>query len=78
MSFGSGLVLIEFLEGTDKRAAGSRMKVDAGSATSLCDVQKVAKRVTDATAAEPVTPAPVAAVDIEPEDTPPADVDTDH
>ena len=77
MSFGSGLVLIEFLEGTDKRAAGSRMKVDAGSATSLCDVQKVAIRVTDATVVEPVTPA-AADVDIEPEDTPPADVDTDH
>ena len=78
MSFGNKLVLIEFTEDTDKRTAGSRMKVDARSATSFCDVQKVAKRVTDATAPEPVTPAPVADVDIEPEDTPPADVDTDH
>ena len=78
MAFGNKLVLIEFTEDTDKRTAGSRMKVDAGSATSFCDVQKVAIRVTDAPAPEPVTPAPAADVDIEPEDTPPADVDTDH
>lgn len=78
MSFGNKLVLIEFTEDTDKRKAGSRMKVDAGSAISFCDRQKVAKRVIDDASPEPVTPAPAAVVDIEPEDTPPADVDTDH
>jgi hypothetical protein len=77
MAFGNPLVLIEFTEDTDKRKAGSRMKVDAGSATTLCDTQKVAKRVSaDEPVAAPVAPEPVeAVVDVEPVAIPPADVD---
>lgn len=77
MTFGNPLVLIEFTEDTDKRKAGSRMKVDAGSATALCDTQKVAKRVSaDEPVAAPVAPEPVeAVVDVEPVAIPPADVD---
>ena len=75
MAFGNSLVLIEFTEDTDKRAKGSRMKVDAASATAFCDHLKVAQRVDSTATATPVTPEPVTVVDIEPEDTPPADVD---
>jgi hypothetical protein len=77
MPFPNGLVLIEFTEDTDKRKAGSRMKVDAGSAASFCDIQKVAKRVSaDEPVAAPVAPEPVEAVeDVEPVAIPPADVD---
>ena len=77
MAFGNPLVLIEFTEDTDKRKAGSRMKVDAGSAASFCDIQKVAKRVSaDEPVAAPVAPEPVEAVeDVEPVAIPPADVD---
>jgi hypothetical protein len=77
MALGNSLVLIEFTEDTDKRKAGSRMKVDAGSAASFCDIQKVAKRVSaDEPVAAPVAPEPVEAVeDVEPVAIPPADVD---
>jgi hypothetical protein len=77
MPFGDRLVLIEFTQDTDKRKAGSRLRVDAGSATSFCDRQKVAKRVGNKTATPaPVQPEPVAVVaDVKPEEIPPVDVD---
>lgn len=41
----SRLELIEFVAATPTRAVGTRLRVDPGSATSFCDVQKVAVRV---------------------------------
>lgn len=71
------LVLIEFTHDTDKRKAGSRIKVDRHSAESFCDRLKVATRVSDSPAAPPVQPAAVV-VDAEPVAIPPADVDADY
>ena len=71
------LVLIQFTKDTATRKAGTRLKVDAGSATSFCDKLKVATRVSDSPAAPPVQPAAVV-VDAEPEAIPPADVDADY
>lgn len=62
------LVLIEFTTATTRRAVGFRMRCDAMSATSFCDQLKVATRVGS-------TPPPVVVVEVEPEDTPPTDVD---
>lgn len=72
----SRLTLIEFTADTDKRAKGSRLKVDPMSAVGFCDKQKVAVRVgqDQPTAPAPVIPVPPP-VDVEPEDTTPADVD---
>ena len=39
------LTLIEFTTATEKRAAGTRLRVDPMSATSFCDRLKVAVRV---------------------------------
>ena len=75
MAFGNRLVLVEFTKDTDKRAAGDLVKVDAASAACLCDIMQVAQRVDPTATAAPVTPEPVTVVDVEPEDTPPADVD---
>lgn len=46
-------VLIEFTEGTDKRSKGDRLRVDEGSAKSLVDKKKVAKRVDESRVEEP-------------------------
>ena len=74
----SKLVLIEFTSDTDKRAKGSRLRVDAGSAVGFCDKLKVAKRVgLDQPAGPvPVIPAPTP-VDADPagDTTPPVSVD---
>lgn len=67
------LVLIEFTTATTRRAVGFRMKVDPMSATSFCDQLKVATRV--GSTPPPVIPAPVVVAYVEPEDTPPANVD---
>lgn len=67
------LVLIEFTTATDKRAVGDKVYVDKGSAVSFCDRLKVATRV--GSTPPPVIPAPVVVAEVEPEDTPPADVD---
>lgn len=67
------LVLIEFTTATTRRAVGFRMRCDAMSATSFCDQLKVATRV--GSTPPPVIPAPVVVAEVEPEDTPPADVD---
>lgn len=77
MPFSDGLVLIEFTKATDKRKAGSRVKVDLHSATSFCDKLKVAKRVSvDEPVAAPVAPEPAqVVVDVESVAIPPADVD---
>ena len=54
----SKLVLVEFTADTDKRRAGDRLRVDATSASALCDRQKVAVRV-DVDTPPPLAPAPV-------------------
>jgi hypothetical protein len=77
MAFADRLVLVEFTKDTATRKAGTRLKVDKGSATSFCDKLKVAKRVSaDEPVAAPVAPEPAkVVVDVEPVAIPPADVD---
>jgi len=74
------LVLIEFTKDTATRKAGTRLKVDEGSATSFCDKLKVATRVSaDQPVAAPAAPEPApVVVDVEPVAIPPADVDADY
>ena len=71
------LVLIEFVQATEKRARGVRMLVDAGSAVSLCDRKKVAVRVGGAPA-RPVTPPPPLIVPPAPEVEGDDDTDNDE
>jgi hypothetical protein len=77
MAFADRLVLVEFTKDTATRKAGTRLKVDKGSAVSFCDKLKVAKRVSaDEPVAAPVAPEPAqVVVDVEPVAIPPADVD---